>query len=93
MQGEKMINESKIIKSKIEKNNKTTIPKQIIDQLSNKKMISWNLNKNGEIEVLVDDKPTPQECEELAKELNEIRQEMKYGKKTDSVSLAKELEL
>jgi len=34
-----------------------------------------------------------QECEDFAEELNEIRREVKAGKKTDSDSLAKELGL
>ncbi|KZX16780.1 hypothetical protein [Methanobrevibacter filiformis] len=82
-----------IFQSKIEKNNKTIIPKQILDQLTNKKTLIWDLNKNGEIKLLIDDESMPQECEELAKELNEIRQEMRDGKQQDSDSLEKELGL
>ena len=67
---------------------------QILDKLTNKNTILWNLNQNGEIKLLInEDEEMSQECEEFAEELNEIRQEVKAGKKMDSDSLAKELGL
>ena len=83
-----------IFKTKIDKNNKTMIPKEILDKLTNKNMALWVLNQDGEVKLLIDgDEKMSSECEEFAEELNEIRQEVKAGKKMDSDSLAKELGL
>ena len=83
-----------IFRTKIDENNKTTIPKQILDKLTNKNTILWDLNQDGEIKLLINEneKMSP-ECEEFAEELNEIRREIKAGKKVDSDSLVKELGL
>jgi len=83
-----------IFQTKIDENNKTVIPKQILDKLTNKNNIIWDLTQDGEIKLIInEDKKMSPECEEFAEELNEIRQEVKAGKKMDSESLAKELGL
>jgi len=89
IQGEIMI-----FQTKIDKNNKTSIPKQILDKLTNKNTIIWNLKQNGEVNLIIneDGKMSP-ECEELAEELKQIKKEMEDGKEQDSDSLAKELGL
>ena len=53
-----------IFQTKIDKNNKTPIPKQILDKLTNKNIILWSLNQNGEIKLLInEDEEMSQECE------------------------------
>jgi len=59
--------------------NKTIIPDEILKKIKGKELIKWNMKKNGNIELEVEE--IPSECIEFAEELEEIREEMKAGKK------------
>ncbi|KZX11781.1 hypothetical protein [Methanobrevibacter curvatus] len=73
----------------IVKNNKTDIPKELIDLIPNIKAITWNIKNETTVELEFE---MNEECEEFAKELEEISADMDAGNKTklDVKSFAKE---
>jgi hypothetical protein len=71
------------------KNNKTNIPKELSEIMANIKVTDWHIKKNDKIELEFEKND---ECETFANKLEEIRQDMKTGKreKLDVDALAKE---